>query len=81
METDKIESLYAVPMSPMLELAVLSFWATAIQIERSFGRREIEAIPELSRAIQAAHSLPLAIGWGDVYPLCSGKPSNKSADN
>jgi hypothetical protein len=45
---------------------VLSFWAAAMQLERSFSRREIEALPELARAIAAAHLLPAAIGWDDV---------------
>jgi hypothetical protein len=35
-------------------------------VERSFSRREIEALPELSRAIAAAHLLPAAIDWDDV---------------
>jgi hypothetical protein len=53
-------------VTPALELAVLSFWAAAMQLERSFSRREIEALPELARAVAAAHLLPAAIGWDDV---------------
>jgi hypothetical protein len=37
-------------------------------MERSFSRQEIEALPELSHAIAAAHLLPGAIGWDDVLP-------------
>ena len=53
-------------VSPTLELAVLSLWAAAMHLERSLSRREIEALPELSRAIAAAHLLPAAVGWDDV---------------
>jgi hypothetical protein len=53
-------------ITPTLELAVLGLWAAAIHLERSFSRREIEALPELSRAIAAAHQLPTAVGWDDV---------------
>ena len=53
-------------VSPALELAVLRFWAAAMHMERSFSRQEIEALPELSRAIASAHRLPAAIGWDDV---------------
>jgi hypothetical protein len=55
-------------ITPMLELAVLGLWAAAMDVERRFSRQEIEALPELSRAIAAAHLLPAAIGWGDVVP-------------
>jgi hypothetical protein len=55
-------------ISPTLELAILGLWAAAMNVERSFSRREIEALPELSRAIAAAHLLPAAIGWDDVLP-------------
>ncbi|MCA3302308.1 MAG: hypothetical protein ING03_18615 [Roseomonas sp.] len=55
-------------VSPTLELAVLSLWAAAMHLERSFSRHEIEALPELARAIAAAHLLPAAIGWGDIVP-------------
>jgi hypothetical protein len=37
-------------------------------MERCFSRQEIEALPELSRAIASAHLLPAAIGWDDVLP-------------
>lgn len=53
-------------VTPELELAVLRLWAAAMHMERSFSRQEIEAFPELSRAIAAAHLLPGAIGWDDV---------------
>jgi hypothetical protein len=53
-------------VAPTLELAILGLWAAAMNVERSFSRREIEALPELSRAIAAAHLLPAAIGWDDV---------------
>lgn len=52
--------------SPVLQLAILSFWAAVMHIEQNFSRQEIAALPELSRAIQAAHLLPAAIGWDDV---------------
>ena len=55
-------------ISPTLELAILGLWAAAMHVERSFSRQEIEAVPELSRAIAAANLLPAAIGWGDVVP-------------
>ena len=55
-------------ISPTLELAILGLWAAAMHVERSFSRQEIEALPELSRAIAAANVLPAAIGWGDVVP-------------
>ena len=55
-------------ITPTLELAVLGLWAAAMNLERSFSRQEIEALPELSRAIAAANLLPAAIGWGDVVP-------------
>lgn len=55
-------------ITPALELAVLRLWAAAMHMERSFSRQEIEALPELSRAIAAAHRLPGAIGWDDVLP-------------
>jgi hypothetical protein len=55
-------------ISPTLELAILGLWAAAMHVERSFSRQEIEALPELSRAIAAANLLPAAIGWGDVVP-------------
>jgi hypothetical protein len=54
------------PVSPELQLAVLRLWAAAVQMEQGFSRHEIEAIPGLSQAIEAAQSLPTAIGWGDV---------------
>ena len=53
-------------ITPMLELAVLGLWAAARNVERHFSRQEIEALPELSRAIAAANLLPAAIGWDDV---------------
>ena len=37
-----------------------------MDVERRFSRQEIEALPELSRAIAAANLLPAAIGWDDV---------------
>ena len=55
-------------ISPTLELAILGLWAAAMNLERSFSLQEIEALPELSRAIAAANLLPAAIGWGDVVP-------------
>jgi hypothetical protein len=55
-------------ITPELELAVLRLWAAAMHMERSFSRQEIEALPELSRTITAAHLLPGAIGWDDVLP-------------
>ncbi|MFO0156886.1 MAG: hypothetical protein ACK53U_03860 [Alphaproteobacteria bacterium] len=55
-------------ITPELELAVLRLWAAAMHMERSFSRQEIDALPELSRAIAAAHCLPGAIGWDDVLP-------------
>ncbi len=55
-------------ITPELELAVLRLWAAAMHMERSFSRQEIEALPELSRAIAAAHLLPGSIGWDDVVP-------------
>lgn len=54
------------PISPALELAILNLWARAMEVERSFSRQDIEAIPELSRAIEAAKALPAAIGWDNV---------------
>ena len=53
-------------ITPTLELAVLGLWAAAMDVERRFSRQEIEAWPELSRAIAAANLLPAAIGWDDV---------------
>ena len=55
-------------ITPTLELAVLGLWAAAMDVARRFSRREIEALPELSRAIAAAHLLHAAIGWDDVFP-------------
>ena len=55
-------------ISPTLELAILGLWAAAMNLERSFSLHEIEALPELSRAIAAANLLPAALGWGDVVP-------------
>ncbi len=55
-------------VAPTLELAILGLWAAAMNVERSFSRREIEALPELSRTIAAAHLLPGVIGWDDVLP-------------
>jgi hypothetical protein len=55
-------------VTPTFELAVLQLWAAAMHMERSFSHREIEALPELSRVIAAAHLLPAAIGWDDVFP-------------
>jgi hypothetical protein len=55
-------------VSPALELAILQLWAAAMHMERCFSRQEIEALPELSRAIASAHLLPAAIGWDDVLP-------------
>jgi hypothetical protein len=55
-------------LTPALELAILRLWAAAMHMERSFSRQEIEALPELSRTITAAHLLPGAIGWDDVLP-------------
>ena len=37
-----------------------------MDVERRFSRQEIEALPELSRAIAAANLLPAAIGWDDL---------------
>lgn len=54
------------PVSPELQLAVLRLWAAALQMEQSFSRQEIEAVPGLFQAIQVVHSLPSAIGWDDV---------------
>jgi hypothetical protein len=56
------------PVSPQLELAILHLWAAAMQIEQGFSRQEVESIRALSRAIDAIHSLPSAIGWDDVLP-------------
>lgn len=53
-------------ITPMLELAILRFWAAGMHMERSFSRQEIDLIPELSRAIEAVQRLPAAIGWDDV---------------
>lgn len=55
-------------LTPALELAILRLWAAAMHMERSFSRQEIEALPALSRAVAAAHLLPGAIGWDDVFP-------------
>lgn len=66
MPRDGNEKLDGAGVPPMLQLAVLNLWAAAMQVERNFSRREIEALPELSRTIQAAHLLPAAIGWDDV---------------
>jgi hypothetical protein len=55
-------------ITPTLELAVLGLWAAAMDVERRFSRQEIEALPELWRAIAAANRLPAAVGWGDVLP-------------
>ena len=55
-------------VTPELELAILRLWAAAMHMERSFSRQEIEALPALSRAVAAAHLLPGAIGWDDVFP-------------
>jgi hypothetical protein len=50
-------------ISPALELAVLSLWAAAIQMEKNFSRQEIEAVPGLTRAIENLRLLPASIGW------------------
>ena len=66
MPRDGDDNLVGNEVSPALELAILRLWAAAMHMERSFSRQEIEALPELSRAIAAAHLLPAAIGWDDV---------------
>jgi hypothetical protein len=66
MPRDSDDTLGDKLVAPTLELAILGLWAAAMNVERSFSRREIEALPELSRAIAAAHLLPAAIGWDDV---------------
>lgn len=66
MAQDEFDVYMKKPVSPELELAVLHFWAAALQMERSFSRQEIAAIPELSRVIKMAQALPSAIGWDDV---------------
>lgn len=63
------------PVSPEMELAVLHLWAAALQMERSFGRQEIAAIPQLLRLIEVAHALPSAIGWDDVLSHYVLEPS------
>ena len=68
MPRDGYDTLGDKLVAPTLELAILGLWAAAMNVERSFSRREIEALPELSRAIAAAHLLPAAIGWDDVFP-------------
>jgi len=68
MPRDGEDALSEKLVSPALELAILRLWAAAMHMERSFSRQEIEALPELSRAIAAAHLLPGAIGWDDVLP-------------
>ena len=66
MSQDDFDVFMKKPISPELELAVLHFWAAALQMERNFSRQEIAAIPELSRVIQMAQALPSAIGWDNV---------------
>ncbi|MFN7595079.1 MAG: hypothetical protein ACK5PU_05685 [bacterium] len=66
MPRDGDDNLAGNRISPALELAILRLWAAAMHMERSFSNQEIEALPELSRAIAAAHLLPAAIGWDDV---------------
>ena len=66
MPRDGDDNLAGNRISPALELAILRLWAAAMHMERSFSNQEIEALPELSRAIAAAHQLPAAIGWDDV---------------
>jgi hypothetical protein len=66
MPRDGDDNLAVNRISPALELAILRLWAAAMHMERSFSNQEIEALPELSRAIAAAHLLPAAIGWDDV---------------
>ena len=68
MPRDGDDTLSEELITPALELAILRLWAAAMHMERSFSRQEIEALPELSRAIAAAHLLPGAIGWDDVLP-------------
>ncbi len=66
MPRDGNEKLGGELIAPSLQLAILSLWAAAMHLERNFSRQDIEALPELSRAIQAARMLPTAIGWDDV---------------
>lgn len=66
MPRDGDDNLAGNRISPALELAILRLWAAAMHMERSFSNQEIEALPELSRAIAAAHLLPAVIGWDDV---------------
>ena len=68
MPRDGEDALSEKLVTPALELAILRLWAAAMHMERSFSRQEIEALPELSRTISAAHLLPRAIGWEDVLP-------------
>ena len=68
MPRDGDDNLAGNRISPALELAILRLWAAAMHMERSFSNQEIEALPELSRAIASAHLLPAAIGWDDVLP-------------
>jgi len=68
MPRDGEDALSEKIVTPALELAILRLWAAAMHMERSFSRQEIDALPELSRAIAAAHLLPGAIGWDDVLP-------------
>jgi hypothetical protein len=66
MSQDDVVVYMKKPISPELELAVLHFWAAALQMERNFTQQEIAAIPELARVIEMAQALPSAIGWDDV---------------
>lgn len=51
--------------NPDLQLAILRFWAQAIDITRTFSQAEIKMVPELVAAISAVKLLPAAIGWED----------------
>ena len=46
------------------EIAILRFWAQAMDIARTFRDDEIRSVPGLAAAIEAARPLPDAIGWG-----------------
>jgi hypothetical protein len=59
------------------ELMILLFWAHGIDLARKLSQEQLQALPELKRAIDAVSGLPDVIGWGDK-PRGAGRRFGKS---
>jgi hypothetical protein len=54
-----------VELSLEQQLMILNFWAHGVDISRKLSTEQIQAVPGLRQALDAAAGLPDSIGWGE----------------